>query len=282
MVGISAMLSAALLMNVGCSEDTKSKRREKRSEVSDFNPDEFTINGVKFEMVLIKAGSFMMGSSESENGRDDNEVQHRVTLTQDFYMGKYEVTQEQWVTIMGKNPSEFIGDKKPVENVSWEDAQRFIEKLNARDDMKNSRMKFRLPTEAEWEYACRAGTTTVYSFGNKLNGDRANCKGNYPYGTNEKGAYLGRTTEVGCYAPNAWGLYDMHGNVSEWCEDWYGDYSNGAVTDPTGPASGSYRVWRGGSWNYSARGCRSAFRGNGHLTRRLDIFGFRLVLAPVQ
>ncbi len=245
-------------------------------------PKEFVINDVKFEMMPIEAGSFVMGSPEDEDGRENDELLHRVTLTKDFYMGKYEVTQEQWEAVMGNNPSYFKGAKRPVEQVSWNDAQEFIKKLNAQDDVKRNGMKFRLPTEAEWEYACRAGTTTAYSWGNTLNGDKANCNGNYPCGTELKGTYLKRTTDVGSYAPNAWGLYDMHGNVYEWCEDWYGSYDNGAVTDPKGAPSGSYRVLRGGSWSNLAWSCRSADRGNSGPTCRYFNFGFRLVLAPVQ
>ncbi len=285
MVGILAMLSAVLLINVGCSENTKSKGVEGKSEVSDFNPEEvsnfnpkeFTINGVELEMMPINAGSFMMGAPEDEEGRYKNEKQHRVILTKAFYMGKYEVTQEQWEALMGSNPSRFKGAKRPVECVSWYDAQEFIKKLNTQDDVKRSGMKFRLPTEAEWEYACRAGTTTAYSWGNALNGDKANCNGNYPYGTDVKGKYLEQTTDVGSYAPNAWGLYDMHGNVYEWCEDWFGDYGNGAVTDPKGAPSGSYRVVRGGSWSFNARDCRSAVRGRDTPSMRGNIIGFRVV-----
>ncbi len=240
-------------------------------------PKEFVINDVKFEMMPIEAGSFVMGSPEDEDGRENDELLHRVTLTKDFYMGKYEVTQEQWEAVMGNNPSLFKGAKRPVEQVSWNDAQEFIKKLNAQNAVKRSGMKFRLPTEAEWEYACRAGTMTEYSWGNALNGDKANCYGNYPYGTDVKGKYLEQTTDVGSYAPNAWGLYDMHGNVFEWCEDWYGSYSNGAVTDPKGAPSGSHRVVRGGSWIDDAGFCRSAHRGHGDPTGRGVNFGFRLV-----
>ncbi len=256
------------------TRQVESERIEKvnRLTMNEFTPEEFAINGVKFEMVPIKAGSFMMGVSGNNQS---------VTLTKDFYMGKYEVTQEQWEAIMGGNPSRFKGVKRPVENVSWNDAQEFITKLNAQDAVKRSGMKFRLPTEAEWEYACRAGTTTAYSWGNALNGDKANCDGNYPHGTDVKGKYLKQTTDVGSYAPNAWGLYDMHGNVWEWCEDWYGDYSNGAVTDPKGAPGGSDRVLRGGSYVSNAAYCRSANRSCYVPTYVDNRIGFRLVLAPI-
>ncbi len=230
--------------------------------------------GATMEMIYVAPGSFMMGSPTSEEGRYDDEKQHQVTLTKGFWLGKYEVTQAQWQSVMGENPSKFKGDSRPVENVSWEDCQRFIAKINA-----EARRQFgggaRLPTEAEWEYACRAGTTTAFSWGNALNGDRANCDGNDPCGTTVKGCSRQGTADVGSYSPNAWGFYDMHGNVSEWCEDWLGDYGS-ATTDPTGPASGEYRVLRGGSWYDSARYCRSAnrFRYDPGL-RDLDL-GFRL------
>ena len=188
--------------------------------------------GLKLEMVLIPAGTFMMGSPESEEDRDDDETQHEVTLTKPFYMGKYEVTQEQWFEIMGKNPSDYKGKKVPVTCVSWNDCQEFIKKLNG-----ITKGKYRLPTEAEWEYACRAWTKTVYSFGDVIT----------PQDANYLDSNVGKPIEVGKYNPNAFGLYDMHGNVWEWCEDWYGEYPGGAITDPKGAATGSWRVLRGGA-----------------------------------
>ncbi|GAB4401903.1 MAG: hypothetical protein OHK0053_25200 [Microscillaceae bacterium] len=222
------------------------------------------INGVVLEMVQIKGGTFMMGSPTSEPERESDETQHQVTL-RDFKMGKYEVSQAQWRAVMGSNPSRFKDcDNCPVENVSWEDIQEFLQKLNAMTG-KN----YRLPTEAEWEYACRAGTTTPFYTGNNLTTDQANYDGN------SKGQYRAKTTPVGSFAPNAWGLYDMHGNVWEWCSDWYDEYSSTAQTNPEGPATGSYRVLRGGSWLYYASSCRSA---NRHLTPtfRSSFNGFRL------
>ena len=217
-------------------------------------------NGISIEMVLIPAGKFKMGSPASEEERSDDETQHEVTLTKPFYMGKYEVTQEQWEAVMGNNPSETDkGPKLPVTHVSWEDCQEFIKKLNAKTDG-----GYRLPTEAEWEYACRAGTTTAYSFGESLTESEANI-----YGDSIKA--------VGSYRPNAFGLYDMHGNVWEWCEYWYGDYPAGAVTDPKGPATGEYRVLRGGSFLNSVSYARSSYRL--YLTppyRFLNFVGFRL------
>ena len=214
---------------------------------------------VKLEMVLIPAGKFMMGSPESEKGRLYNETQHEVTLTKPFYMGKYEVTQEQWETVMGSNPSGRIkGAKLPVTNVSWNDCQDFIKKLNTKTDG-----GFRLPTEAEWEYACRAGTSTAYSAGDSLTKSDANIDGD-------------SIKAVGSYRLNAFGLYDMHGNVWEWCEDWYGDYPAGAITDPKGPATGEDRVLRGGSFTDGASIARSSFQNGITPTYWLDLVGFRL------
>ena len=186
-------------------------------------------------------------------------------------MGKFEVTQKQWRRAMGTNPSLHKGNDRPVERVSWVDCQEFIRKIIADGNVKVS-----LPTEAQWEYACRAGTTTPFSFGTTLNGDEANCNGNSPYGTERKGRYRQATAQVGSYAPNAWGFCDMHGNVYEWCADWYGDYA-GDATDPIGPASGGKRVIRGGSWAGCAQRCRSANRGSADPNGSNGGVGFRLV-----
>ena len=234
-----------------------------------------TLNGdTKMELVWCPPGEFTMGSPTSEEGRYDGETQHRVRLTKGFWLGKYPVTQRQWRSVMGGNPSSFKGDDLPVEMVSWDDCQAFIKKVNA-----VLGCGARLPTEAEWEYACRAGTTTAYFWGNALNGDRANCAGNCPCGTDKKGPYLAKTTPVGRYGANAWGFADMHGNVCEWCADWYGDYNDDAV-DPTGPASGAFRVYRGGSWRSNARYCRSANRVRIEPGFRFNSLGFRVALAP--
>ncbi|MBQ3351612.1 MAG: SUMF1/EgtB/PvdO family nonheme iron enzyme [Thermoguttaceae bacterium] len=226
-----------------------------------------TVNGVEFAFRWCPAGTFMMGSPTSEEGRYyDEERQHEVTLTKGFWMMETEVTQKQWKAVMGNNPSHFQGDDLPVEQVSWSDCQEFCRKTG-----------LQLPTEAQWEYACRAGSTTAYFWGNALNGDKANCSGNFPCGTTTQGKYLEKTTSVGSYQPNAWGLYDMHGNVWEWCQDWYAVYPSGSVTDPVVSSSGSYRVYRGGSWNYDARNCRSAFRNFHAPGSRNDFLGFRVV-----
>ena len=216
--------------------------------------------GIKLDMVLIPAREFQMGSPESEKYHQDNALQHEVTLTKPFYMGKYEVTQEQWESVMGNNPSSRTkGAKLPVTNVSWNDCQEFIKKLNAKTDG-----GYRLPTEAEWEYACRAGTTTAYSFGDNLTKSDANIDGD-------------SIKAVGSYRPNAFGLYDMHGNVWEWCNDWYGSLQDGEVTDPKGAATGSSRVLRGGSFINDVSAARSSLRFVGTPTFRGTDLGFRLV-----
>ena len=220
---------------------------------------------VRLEMVLIPAGTFVMGSPTSEEERDDDETQHEVTLTKPFYMGKYEVTQEQWEAVMEDNESDTKGAKLPVTNVSWEDCQKFIKKLNAKTDG-----GYRLPTEAEWEYACRAGTATAYSFGDEIT----------PKDANYKDSEIANPVAVGSYQPNAFGLYDMHGNVCEWCEDWEADYPAGAVTDPKGPATGDRRVLRGGSFFSLESDARSSNRIYFTPSNRLIIFGFRLARTP--
>ena len=238
---------------------------------------------MKLEMVKIKAGSFTMGSPEGELGRFSNEKQHRVTLTKDYWLGKYEVTQEQWKAVMGNNPSYFQkGGNYPVEQVTWEDAKRFCDKLNERYAGKLPRgYRFDLPTEAQWEYACRAGTTTALNSGKNLSDEEYNCENLnevawYDYKNKENSTHA-----VGGKRPNDWGLYDMHGNVEEWCRDRYGSYG-GDTTDPTGPESGSLRVYRGGNWSYGARICRSAARFYFDPGDRLSYLGFRLALVRAQ
>jgi formylglycine-generating enzyme required for sulfatase activity len=235
-------------------------------------PKELTVDlggGVKIDFVLIPAGSFQMGD---EKGKSNEKPVHKVNITKPFYLGKYEVTQEQWQAVMGSNPSHFKGPKNPVEQVSWDNCQAFLNKLNEKS--RSGGVKFGLPTEAQWEYACRAGTTTQYSVGDdpaKL-GDYAWWKENA-----EK-----TTHPVGQKKPNAWGLYDMHGNVFEWCADWYAAYSNSSVDDSTGPTSGSDRVLRGGCWSFDAGLCRSAFRFIGTPAFRFHILGFRVASVPVD
>ncbi len=235
-------------------------------------------DGVSLDLVWIPPGEFMMGSPESEEERRDDETQHLVTISSGFWMGKYEVTQGQYERIVGKNPSKFRGPDLPVEQVSWDDVQKFCRKLQGRLPRELAGKTARLPTEAEWEYACRAGTTTPFHYGDSLDSSMANFDGNNPYGGGRKGEYREQTTPVGSFRPNAWGLYDMHGNVLEWCTDWYGEYPSGAVTDPTGPGSGERRVVRGGGWFNLAGFCRSAFRFLNGLDARYYFIGFRVVV----
>ena len=221
--------------------------------------------GATMEFVWIGPGAFTMGSSEEEAGRDMDEVQHPVIISQGFFLGKYEVTQAQWESVMGNNPSYFPEENYPVEQTSWNDAQEFVQRLN--EDLDEV---FRLPTEAEWEYACRAGTTTKWSFGNdeELLEDYAWYKGN--------DSSIG-TKEVGTKLPNPWGVYDMHGNVWEWCQDFYGAYVNDWQTDPSGPATGSDRVMRGGYFGGEGKKLRSAGRAGPEPSRRSYSIGLRLV-----
>ena len=228
--------------------------------------------GEEMEMIYCAPGSFIMGSPENQVGRSDAEIQHKVTLTKGFWLGKYPVTQAQWECVMGHNPSESNkGYNYPVDSVSWYGCNSFIETINSQ-----SSLNARFPTEAEWEYACRAGTTTVYHWGNSLNGDKANCDGNYPCGTRVKGRYLQKTSPVGVFDANPWGFYDMHGNVWEWCADWYGIYPTKAETDPKGPTSGSRRVVRGGGWDNGASCCASSTRGHNNPSDYYNTDGFRL------
>jgi len=238
------------------------------------------VNSIGMTFVLIPAGQFMMGSPEDEPRRKSHEILHEVTLTQSYYMQTTPVTQGQWESVMGNNPSDFKdgGPDCPVESISWEDTQAFISKLNQQEGTG----KYRLPTEAEWEYACRAGTNGPFYFGRCLSTDQANYDGNYPLEGCHKGEDRNKTTPVGSFEPNSFGLYDMHGNVWEWCQDWYGDYPTSAVTDPTGPENGSYLVLRGGSWGDDAGNCRSANRISGVPIDRSRIIGFRLVFSPGQ
>ena len=233
-------------------------------------------NSIAMTFYSIRPGTFKMGSPTGEPGRYSGETQHRVTLSQFFYMQTTEVTQGQWEKVMGNNPSQLssCGDGCPVETVSWDDAHDFIKKLN---DMENTD-KYRLPTEAEWEYAARAGSKTAFANGKitKPYGDAPNLDKMGWYFENSNNT----THPVALKQPNAWGLYDMHGNVLEWCQDWYGPYSSGAVTDPTGPSSGSYRMGRGGCWDDVAMMCRSANRDPGIPGSRSRLLGFRLARIP--
>ncbi len=252
------------------------------------------VNSIGMKFALIPGGTFLMGSPEEEEGEDDEHPQHEVEITRPFFMGISQVTQEEYHQVMGANPSWFcaaarigkdrvqILDTKrfPVETVSWDDARAFCDALSNRLEEKKAGRNYRLPTEAQWEYACRGGATTsqFFHFGYSLSSTQANFDGNYPDGSGEKGPYLGRPCPVSCYPANALALFDMHGNVWEWCFDWYdeGYYKNSPKKDPQGPESGEYRVLRGGSWRYGGYNCRAALRNRSAPGDRDNSNGFRV------
>ncbi|RDH87974.1 MAG: formylglycine-generating enzyme family protein [endosymbiont of Escarpia spicata] len=238
---------------------------------------EFEISGVTQRMRWVNPGSFMMGSPEAELERDDDEFQHQVTITQGYWLADTACTQGLWEVVMGNNPSRFKGEDRPVESVSWQDVAGFLDRLNQQQPDPG----LRLPTEAEWEYACRAGTETPFASGEQISTEQANYDGNYPYNDGPKGPYREETIEVKALAEgiNTWGLHQMHGNVIEWCADWYGDYPEGEDEDPVGPPKGvlrGFRVLRGGSWVSGGRNLRSACRGIDDPGSRYLNIGFRL------
>ena len=252
------IIIAAIMLLFGCKKENVFNEKTNLS---------LTVNGVSFEMVYVEGGTFDMGAT-SEQGSDaeSNEYPvHSVTLS-GYYIGKCEVTQELWEAVMGGNPSEFIGAQKPVERVSWYDCQEFVSMLNSLTGR-----TFRLPTEAEWEYAARGGNKSLhYKYSGSGN------IGSVAWYYDNIGS---RTHPVGTKSPNELGIYDMSGNVYEWCSDWYGDYSAGAQTNPQGPSSGSHRVLRGGSWRSHARDCRVSFR-RSHDPGNIGDHGLRLVFVP--
>ena len=278
--GVVGYVMLFLLVGAACSKAPQPL--EQRKVTREVGADGKTISvdlgsAVKLEMVLIPAGEFLMGSPREDHDAFSNEEpQQRVRITRPFYLGKYPVTQEQWRVVMGDNPSDFKGPKNPVEQVSWNDCQRFLRKLNAMSRPGGG--VFQLPSEAQWEYACRAGSATRYCFGDNEPG-----LGEYAWYEANSG---GQTHPVGGKKPNAWGLYDMLGNVWEWCADWYeapyrtlcrdGYQTRWHPDDPAGPAEGSLRVLRGGSWRNPARGCRSANRDNARPGSRCGSLGFRV------
>jgi formylglycine-generating enzyme required for sulfatase activity len=232
------------------------------------------------KLVLIPKGMFMMGSPTEEVGRNLDEEQHEVTISKEYYLGAFEVTQGQYEKVMGKNPSHFQkpvlrkndSSMHPVEKVSWDDAFGFCKRLSELPEEKKAGRVYRLPTEAEWEYACRAGSKTAYSFGND-----SKSLGDYAWFNANSNA---QTHPVGEKNPNAWGLYDMHGNVHEWFSDWYGEYMKDAATDPWGPSEGLARACRGGAWNNNPFFCRSAYRRKPALPGLQMFHGFRIALSP--
>ncbi|MDR1613619.1 MAG: formylglycine-generating enzyme family protein [Planctomycetota bacterium] len=244
------------------------------------------------DFVLVKGGTFVMGSPAEEPERGQDEIQRRVNVS-DFHLARSEVTQREYAALMGSNPSEFKGDDLPVENVTWFDALRYSNARSVREGLEpayaidgetvawNRRANgYRLPTEAEWEYAARAGTATLFNTGNRITDERANFYNHYGYNNDSSGRVIGRargiTTPVNSFAANSWGLFDMHGNVAEWCWDGYGEYDAAGRTDPAGPAAGAYRVHRGGGWNDFPKHVRSAYRGAAPPGNRLFNVGFRL------
>jgi formylglycine-generating enzyme required for sulfatase activity len=257
------------------------------------------------DFVFIKGGTFTMGSPTTESWRGKDEIQHRVTVG-DFYMGKYEVTQKEYREIVGTNPSNFTGDTLPVEQVTWFEAIQYCNARSRKEGLtpaytvsgenvtwNRAANGYRLPTEAEWEYACRAETITPFNTGNNITVQQADYYGTYPYNIEQNyfsqnkldvrpGEYRERTVSVGSFAANKWGLYNMHGNVWEWCWDWYGEYSNTAsvasatATDPIGVSSGTFRVNRGGGWNDFAKNLRSAYRAATPPNNGSFNLGFRL------
>ena len=280
-------------------------------------PKEIT-NSIGMKLVLVPKGTFMMGSTPSEAGLQPDELQHQVTISRSFYIGVHEVTQKQYETVMDQNPSFFRGERltqrdlkagevaknidssnHPVEAIHWADAVEFCSRLSALPGEKKARRVYRLPTESEWEYACRAGSDTVYCFGNNADSlvDYAwfgNNSGSKPLDAeslltlvnNDFALYCQKLLEEGCRThpvgtkkPNAWGIYDMHGNVWEWCSDWYGEYPKGPTTDPVGPREGSLKVIRGNGWESLAKFCRAADRHGISRGTTSYSFGFRVAVS---
>ena len=274
-VRVSSCLAVLLgTVLTGCVVSSKVSKTGAPSNLPPENPD-------PTHLVWIKPGSFTMGSPGVEKDRaSDESPQNHVTISHGFWMSKYETTQGEYQEIMGVNPSKFVGPaNRPVEFVGWEDATNYCAKLTHRERVVGRLppgFAYRLPTEAEWEYACRAGTTTRFGYGDDP--DYAHLGDHAWYDPNSDS----QTHPVGLKKPNAWGLYDMHGNVWEWCLDWYGNNPGGSATDPKGPSAGLYRMFRGGCWNGYGRSCRSAFRYIFSPVTKRNNMGFRVVLAPVQ
>jgi len=258
------------------TNDFGSVTTQATSLVVDGTPTSHMVASIGMEMIFCPPGTFMMGSPTSESGRGTDETQHQVTLTNGFYLGKYEVTQAQYETVIGSNPSSPQGNNRPVERVNWHEAQAFCDQLTSIEQTAGrlpAGWKYALPTEAQWEYACRAGTTTAYSWGNVISPNDANWN---------HGNDANTTMEVGQFSANPWGFYDMHGNVWEWVYDRKANYPGGAQTNPEGPASGSFRVTRGGSWGHDGTILRSAERSHIGPANRGYPLGFRVGFQAVQ
>jgi len=300
---------AAVIGSVGCSKEPPPGWTSQKRPVEVATPDgretksvTYYKNSLGMEFVHIPAGEFMLGSGQTvaesarlcsagggEDWHKDEHPQHKTLITKAFFMGATEVTQAQYMAIMKSvdpkdeervldtgDPSRFKGDDNPVEEVSWDDAIAFCKKLSERDGV-----TYRLPTEAEWEYACRAGTTTPFSTGATISTDLANYNGDHTYGKGAKGVNRKITTPVATFPANPWGLYDMHGNVWEWCQDWYGA-DRYEKDPPDAPAEGVFRVLRGGSWDDLPMQCRSAYRFRFEPEAVLRFNGFRVVLESLQ
>ena len=236
-------------------------------------------NGVQVVFRWIEPGTFMMGSPDNEKERYSWEDCHQVTLSEGYWLTETSVTQTLWEAVMGSNPSHFKGENLPVETVSWDDCQNFLKKMSEF----HIELALRLPWEAEWEYACRAGTTTPFSFGENITPEQVNYDGNYPYSNGIKGEFRSKTVPVKALPCNSWGLYEMHGNVWEWCQDqWQSSLGQEAAKDPrhegSEPEEGAERVIRGGSWDNLGGSARSACRGSGSPGNRVDGIGLRLSL----
>lgn len=252
------------------------------------------------DLILINGGTYLMGSPETEMQRETDEVQHEVTVS-DFYIGRYEATQKEYEEVMGENPSNFEGENLPVENVTWYEAIEYCNKLSEKEGLTpvytidgenvswdRSANGYRLPTEAEWEYAARAGTTSPFNTENSISDEEANYYGHYPYGIEENyftqenletepGQYRQTTVEADSFSPNKWGLYNIHGNVAEWCFDYYGAYDLENTDNPSGPTTGTLRVNRGGGWNDYAKHLRCAYRASTTPDQKMSNIGFRVV-----
>ena len=293
------LLSLFLLFSLAACSQTENPGTSSEQPPASSSP-EVTDMQVPENFVLIKGGSFQMGSPESEAWRSADETQHLVTVS-DFYMSKYELTQKEYEEITGHHPSNFSGENLPVENISWLDAVAYCNARSEKDGLTpvytidgqnvswdRSANGYRLPTEAEWEYACRAGTTTPFYMENSPSAEDANYYGHYPYEIEDNyfsqdnlkvkpGEYRQTTVPVDSFSENPYGLYNMHGNVSEWVWDYYGEYPMDAQTDPAGPASGTLRVYRGGGWNDFAKNMRSAYRATLEQNKGSFNLGIRLV-----
>lgn len=259
-----SLLFVGFVVSCGDDDDKEDVQTSSSNQDNGNSDKVYTVNGVSFKMIAVKGGTFTMGATEEQTDANPNEwPTHSVTLS-DYYIGETEVTQELWSAVMGSNPSHFTANiQRPVEQVSWDDCQTFISRLN-----ELTGETFRLPTEAQWEYAARGGNQAqgrLYSGSNTID-DVA------WYWDNSSST----THPVKTKAPNELGIYDMSGNVWEWCSDWYGSYSSDAQTDPTGPSTGSYRVFRGGSWDFYATHCRVAFRNCNSPTYSFNFLGLRL------